>query len=306
VSTLTLWTTATHGQPFGAHTKTFLGQVSISGDTSQLELNLVSTLWLIFLLPYSVNRLAEQRRAGVRVSPLLYVSLLLAAASTVFGGQRSIYIALGIGLVIAALSPVHGALTRSREAVKRSGLMGPLVALIGCAAAYYVFAGENLRANLTSLLASRMGDDIRAEQAKYLWAAFLDAPVWGHGLGYVIPDYVRSADFPWSYELAPLVILMSYGLLGSAALFGAIALMFVKLLRAKGALSSRLVVPILAGSASAFIASAVNPVVTKLGTIWMILIPLVVLQAAANTMQKAVTPPELKATPLPRRRKSRS
>lgn len=290
VSLLTIATIGTGGQPFGEYTGALLGSLSLDADPTHLQLNLVSTLCLIFLLPYALNRILEQRRAGLRTTAWMYLSFVLAMIATVIGGQRSIYVGLAIGLVTAAFfsvwerrrdssqMPEIGARSNTRSRVTTIFV----ASTIGLAAFCYV-SGRDILSNFTSLLVSNRGDQIRLEQAQALWHEFMDAPVFGHGIGYVIPQYIRNVDFPWSYELLPLVILMTHGLVGSVLLFGSVGSMFVLLIRACGTVPPRFVVPVLAGSLSVLAGSLVNPVVTKLGTIWMLLLPLLIIQVARSS-----------------------
>jgi hypothetical protein len=286
-SFVTLFTTFSGGSPFGSYTTALLGDLSISEDPSQRQINLVTTLWLIFLLPYSICRLAARSETGRRPTLGVLVSVVAAFSATIVSGQRSIYIAGLIGVIIATLSrhsesriwnpSVLG--HKGRKSARRSGILAPIILLAAGVGLYLYGGGESARANLLSSWQNgALSDRIRIQEASVLWHNFLEAPIIGHGSGFVASELQRNTLSPWSYELLPLVILMTQGIIGSLLLFGSIGRMFWLLQREWHKDWSRFISPLLAGSASAAVASTINPVVTKLGTIWMLLIPLLALQ----------------------------
>jgi hypothetical protein len=58
-------------------------------------------------------------------------------------------------------------------------------------------------------------DHARAEEADQLVASWKESALWGHGFGAVLSSgYERSEDRPWMFEIEPLQILNSVGLLG--------------------------------------------------------------------------------------------
>ncbi|WP_409159190.1 O-antigen ligase family protein [Pectobacterium sp. B2J-2] len=79
------------------------------------------------------------------------------------------------------------------------------------------FGGDN-----TSNLSS---DVERIWQNRMLLNSFWQSPILGHGIGYFIPNAIRSEDTPYLYESQSLSMLMTLGLLGS----GLLLILYIKL-----------------------------------------------------------------------------
>ncbi|MCL2896207.1 O-antigen ligase family protein [Brenneria tiliae] len=66
---------------------------------------------------------------------------------------------------------------------------------------------------------SNMASDIeRVWQNRMLLNSFLEKPILGHGIGYFIPNALRSEDTPYLYESQSLSMLMTLGSLGAGIL----------------------------------------------------------------------------------------
>jgi len=285
VSGLTLAAFVTGGKPFGDLTETFLGRFTLDTNLSHPQINLVSTLWLIFLLPFSINRMLASLFAGQRPRRLWLVAVTLATPAAFISGQRSIYLAIIIGLGIGFvtwLSQHYRRITdlfrelprvSSRILVSSSIVLACLSLILG-----WRLTGGDIAEFSSRIMNATLSDQVRTTEASALWSSFLESPILGHGSGYVLPSLQRNADFPWAYEILPLLILMTHGLIGSFFLFGAFLRMLRLLAASVNDFSIRLTTPMLAASVSTIVACGFNPVVTKLGTIWMALLPLLILQ----------------------------
>lgn len=71
--------------------------------------------------------------------------------------------------------------------------------------------GDNSAANMSS-------DIERIWQNRMLYNEFINSPILGHGLGYFIPNAIRSETVPYLYESQSLSMLMVLGVFGSAVL----------------------------------------------------------------------------------------
>ncbi|SWU66575.1 Lipid A core - O-antigen ligase and related enzymes [Klebsiella pneumoniae] len=67
-------------------------------------------------------------------------------------------------------------------------------------------------------LANSASDLERVWQNQMLYNSFIDSPVFGHGLGYFIPNAMRSVTTPYLYESQSLSMLMTLGVVGTAVL----------------------------------------------------------------------------------------
>ncbi|WP_233963979.1 O-antigen ligase family protein [Pectobacterium versatile] len=72
------------------------------------------------------------------------------------------------------------------------------------------FGGDN---------ASNLASDVeRIWQNRMLLNSFWESPILGHGIGYFIPNAIRSEDTPYLYESQSLSMLMTLGILGAGLL----------------------------------------------------------------------------------------
>ncbi|MGR7475339.1 O-antigen ligase family protein [Klebsiella aerogenes] len=81
-----------------------------------------------------------------------------------------------------------------------------------------VFKLIDTRFGKTSM-ANSASDLERVWQNQMLYNSFIDSPVFGHGLGYFIPNAMRSITTPYLYESQSLSMLMTLGVLGTLVLF---------------------------------------------------------------------------------------
>ena len=71
----------------------------------------------------------------------------------------------------------------------------------------------NLSARFNST-STTISDQIRDEQSYYLWMGFNELPVFGHGAGSYVREYLRSDVILYSYELEYLSFLYQFGIVG--------------------------------------------------------------------------------------------
>ena len=121
---------------------------------------------------------------------------------------------------------------------------------------------------------------VRFLQAASLWSAFTESPLIGHGFGSTV-DIVRSQDTPWAYELSYLALLMNVGLLGF--LIYSIAILWVVLkgveLSRKNAEFAKLFLPLVAALCTFLIMNATNPYLGKFDYLWVIFLPVALINA---------------------------
>lgn len=88
---------------------------------------------------------------------------------------------------------------------------------------------------LDSVLASRIGNsninnasDIERQlQDNAIWLQISESPVFGHGIGYYIPNLIRSSDAKYLYESQTLSIIMDVGFVGAIALLSLIVFFYI-------------------------------------------------------------------------------
>ncbi|MFJ6550426.1 hypothetical protein [Microbacterium sp. NPDC091676] len=134
-------------------------------------------------------------------------------------------------------------------------------------------AGQRMSAGVFALMTGRGGtadEDLRIEQVGRLWAGFVDSPVFGHGIGAVIPGYARSEDRPWAFEMQYHLILFQVGVAGALLLMASAVLVVWAAVRvatlrpdARPAIFTTG-----AGALAVIAANALNPLLQAPGHFW--------------------------------------
>ena len=117
-------------------------------------------------------------------------------------------------------------------------------------------------------------------QAVSLWQSFTESPLVGHGLGSAV-DVQRSSNMPWAYELTYLALLMNVGSIGFSIYLVAIAWVAIKgvLASRKNVEFARLFVPLITALCVFLIITATNPYLGKFDYLWVIFLPVALLNA---------------------------
>lgn len=68
-------------------------------------------------------------------------------------------------------------------------------------------------------MANAASDVERIWQNQMLYNSFVDSPIFGHGIGYFMPNAMRSITTPYLYESQSLSMLMTLGIFGTVILF---------------------------------------------------------------------------------------
>lgn len=134
----------------------------------------------------------------------------------------------------------------------------------------------NSSSRLTSYLFSfQIDDNVRLEQARYLFNGFLEKPVFGAGLGASHPFIQRSYAQPWSYELHYHQLLYQTGIIGVFSYFlGIIYIIFRGFSIAKKDEQIRpLIIGSLMGMIGILLVNGTNPVLARFDCLWPIFIP---------------------------------
>jgi hypothetical protein len=137
----------------------------------------------------------------------------------------------------------------------------------------------------------------RNEQADQLLRAWSQSPIWGHGLGAVIPGYSRSDSQPWQFELQYHVLLMQTGVIGALLALTIAVFVVAAILKAaklRPDMLSTLTVTLCAGIAM-LIANASNPYLQAPAHMWAIFLPLAVI----NIMLRDPAPRDVEKALLP-------
>ncbi|MEV8082501.1 hypothetical protein [Pseudarthrobacter oxydans] len=133
---------------------------------------------------------------------------------------------------------------------------------------------------------------IRADQIDALITHWTSSPVFGHGIGALVPGIVRSDRQPWQFEAQYAVLLMQVGVVGMLIVGALAAVVLYATLRAAALRPSvrPTLIVVLVGGASMLIANATNPYLQAPAHHWAIFLPLAVINYAIREPESVVEP----------------
>lgn len=252
------------GAPFGADISGAWPNVVV-GVYGASSLIAVGPLWIVGMF-FGGRHLP---RRG-----LMIAAATLATLAAVVGTRRA---ALALALTVPALVFVVYVAVVGRAWFTRRHIKVVIatvgVAVVAAAGVLVTPAGQRMSTGVLALVTGRGGtadEDLRIEQIGRLWAAFVDSPVFGHGIGAVIPGYSRSEDRPWSFEMQYHLILFQVGVVGvllliASAVFVVWAAVRVATLRPDGRPA---IFTTGAGALAVLAANALNPLLQAPGHFW--------------------------------------
>lgn len=122
------------------------------------------------------------------------------------------------------------------------------------------------------------GASLRYQQAVALIQGWLESPWLGHGHG-AVASIVRSEEMPWAYELQYLALLFHTGILGTLLYAGCIGWIYWQGVRAirVSPVHGRIMFPLLVGLTCFLVANATNPYLLKFDFMWVVFLPLAVI-----------------------------
>jgi len=229
----------------------------------------------IFLLPYAVISAFSgmpRKRLAIMASILLSVVLILS-------GRRAGFIApllaiISLPVIFARKPKIPTA--KSLIKILLYCLVFLLIAVIGFSIYY---GSEYYFKSIESILnfSSNASNLERAAQFYALVEGIDASPLFGHGAG-AAASYTRSETQAWAYELSYLAFIFQYGLCGFVIYAAGICMLSYTLIFAihrKGLRSFEFCY--LAGFISFMIANATNPYLAKFDYMWVIFIPVAIL-----------------------------
>jgi hypothetical protein len=260
----------------------------LTADGSAIRLLGLSTLAAAG--PLVASALVAGKDTFLPSRKLLVVATVLAVVAAVLAGRRAI-------AAVTVLSPLLTYLfmrfLRPRTKVRRSTrryhasvLASPLLFLLSLVALRFSLLdrplaalGDGLHLFFGSASASgsskSASDAVREQQAHELTAAWGDHPLFGHGLGAVLPDkFYRSAERPWMFELQYHNLLFTSGLVGVGLVLAAVISAWMGIRRAAAVNPEHVptIVVTMVAALSMLIANASNPYLQAVGHGWSIVL----------------------------------
>jgi O-antigen ligase len=152
----------------------------------------------------------------------------LFAAMLFVSYTRAFWLGVVLGLGFIALQRVPGLLARASVRTTRRGAFAAVVGaglLLGALGLKGEAIGESLVRRFASTfdLTEDVSNAIRVDQFAALVEVWERQPLLGTGFGGYAPQYLRSTEAPYSYELVSVALLMKTGVVGVALVLSALA-----------------------------------------------------------------------------------
>ncbi|HBN8469018.1 hypothetical protein [Pseudomonas aeruginosa] len=235
---------------------------------------------LIFLIPYVVSYLLYRKFS---LSGLFLLALLLLVAFV--SGRRAL-------LLVAFTAPFMAYfLTMGADRFQWKVISRVLLVFIVFMLGFLIFYNtypdyvENLFLSI-----SNFSDNDSNLERRYQFEALMKGvyqqPFFGMGAG-AIADYIRSEEMPWAYELFYVSLVFQYGMLGF--LFYALGVLFLLVflvLRVRKIGRRSFEFCYLSGMLAFLMATATNPYLAKFDYMWVIFIPVALLNYSAVSRGK--------------------
>jgi hypothetical protein len=231
--------------------------ITDTGAVPLPRLYVMGDVFLAFALPLLISVLASAKTAFTRT--VFGVATTCVVLGLLFSGARGLWLGTLLGLaVVFWFSNV-------------SGKVRIILVIIVIFSAFFSFFPETssnlLRRLSISFDMSEPSNFGRVRQFQPLMTMARRNILLGNGFGASVPDLVQSAEYPWSYELQPMELLMKMGIVGC----GIWILFFFWLLRdlwraykqAKDPFQRALSKGLVAGMSALLFASATNPYLTS-------------------------------------------
>lgn len=272
-----------------------------------IELRLPSLAVLPFALPFLVAAAVAWARGRAPVQRrwvwlALSLGLLLAALS----GRRAVLLVVALApiLTLALLGLLPGSDRKQLRAPTLVLSVGLGLGVVGIGAflgeAYGFDSGlmwDMFREGFDP--SASESSSIRATQLRELLRGWGEAPLLGSGHGSFVRAHIRDVERPWSYELSYPTLLFQTGLVGVllyAALVGWLYWQVVRMIRGGGE-AGLMILPLAVGLTTFLIANATNPYLLKFDFMWVVFLPLALINRWLVDQQGAPPAPVLAGNP---------
>ncbi len=246
---------------------------------------------MIFVVPYLISYICV--RPFIRKTFILTVVAIFFSLIIVFlSGRRALLlnflIATPMSLVFQLFLPPEIRKKSLIQNIRTSVIvLGLTIFFIGI---FSLFGSINLTITLNNLVnsgdATAENNADRATQFEVLSYEWSSSPIFGHGLGATLNSYARNDDKPWMYELQYSQLLFATGIVGVILYFLSILWIYfnlIKIIASSNLEKSTKIVPILTGMTAFFIANASNPYLQAYGHLWIIFLPISIINQHRKT-----------------------
>lgn len=236
--------------------------------------NISSCIFLLpFLLTHYFHSTVTKIRAGVVILAMIIIMLL--------SGRRGFLIALIGGLLISYLITFKPTRKDSYQIkINFNSLALCVVSVAGLGWFFSDFYGsEYYISQITSIFdfKDNSSNFERARQFEFMMDEVAQSPIFGAGAG-AAAQYSRSEVQPWAYELAYVAFLFQYGIFGFLLYAtGILVLIYHLVTKVRKIGRNSFEFSYLTGFISFMIANSTNPYLSKFDYMWVIFIPVALL-----------------------------
>jgi len=250
---------------------------------------------LPFLVPYVMASVAIQVPSAGRHlfrQICLWTACILGWVVVLAGGRRALILVMFLAPLLVVFfrhfQPETEKRLNRRSVIRLSGLfvIGVVLVFVGLSSIYQfdksVMWDHFVTGFDISSLTVDEGAMERRQQLIALVHGWLERPLLGLGHGATVHDYAyfRTETLPWGrYEFYYLALLFQTGVIGFTAYAAGVVWIFyrgIKIIR-EGNQIGRVMMPMLVGCSCMLIASATNPYLARFDGLWILFLPLSVI-----------------------------
>lgn len=261
---------------------------SIGFYTGLIAYSMSNTSTLLFLIPFLMSLIMiSNKLPGIRVGKFTIIfGLIMGLLLTILSGRRILQLlVLGTPILIFFYQGFVKKIDRKKF---KKVAKNTLIALCLCVVVMYVFLNQVYGINIQTIMAdmkdgfnfsSDASGMLRSGQFFALLEGWSQSPFFGVGHGASAPNFIRSIEQPWAYELSYVAYLYHTGIVGFliyAAQLLWIIIMGIKIIKSKSILRYYML-PVLVGTTCFLVANATNPYLAKYDYMWVLFLPLTII-----------------------------
>lgn len=258
------------------------GHDGISLGENSLLFTLPNVSSLIFLIPFFTAFILLTNKFELKNLILILVMLVLILLT----GRRAFFLSYGFSLVFLVFIALY--LRKDLQTNIFRKLYGVIFFFAISLIAFVSFSGIELQIYIEKFysifdFSSNDSNLERVYQFRALYEGISNAPLFGSGAG-AAAEYSRSSEQPWAYELSYVAFMFHYGIFGFLIYLLGIVYILVSLLKiCKDKIVSRdikvFIVSFLTGFVAFLVANSTNPYLAKFDYMWVIFIPVMIINA---------------------------
>lgn len=251
-----------------------------------IEYSLYNISTLNFLVPFVFAMVLTWPNNGQISKKWLWLALVFGFSIAILSGRRALWLVVGLSpfiILLARLFMDKHYKYMTRKKFKRIAV-GLAVTMIGLVTFGIVWIGIDMTVIWEMLEAGfdfsgngsgGASESVRAEQFFTLLEEWQKSPLIGAGHGASAVGSLRSTEQSWAYELSYMALLFHTGLVGILLYGSAVTWIYwmgLRIMRS-GHWLAVYMLPVLVGTTCFLIANATNPYLEKFDYIWVIFLP---------------------------------